>query len=94
MPSTMASTITETSTGRRPNPSARSVAISSVRDDTAEYMALMAPRMAPRPISNAMTPPAMETNMDNNSVCACKYSSWRCTVTFNCGFVVTESLKA
>ena len=41
------STITEITTPRPPKPMARRVAISRVRESTAEYIVLMAPNTAP-----------------------------------------------
>ena len=44
-------------TGPLPNPSARSVAISRVREDTALYIVLSAPKTAPIPMRAAMSVP-------------------------------------
>ena len=46
-PSASASIITETTTGTPPNPRARSVAISTVRAETAVYMVFRAANRAP-----------------------------------------------
>ena len=48
--------MTEMTTGPLENPRARRVAISRVRAATAVYMVLMAPKTAPMPMRNAMTP--------------------------------------
>ena len=44
-------------TGAAPKPSARKVAISRVRAETAEYIVLSAANTAPTPISTAMVVP-------------------------------------
>jgi hypothetical protein len=56
-------------TGVAPKPSARSVAISCVRDATAEYIVLTAPKIAPSPISTAMPTPIVRITVC--STCDC-----------------------
>ena len=57
-----ASVSTEITTGVEPKPSARNVAISRVRVDTAEYIVLSAANTAPRPISTAIVAPMVLTS--------------------------------
>ena len=61
--STCASTITDTTTGNAPNPIARSVAISTVRVLTAEYIVLSAPNSAP----TAMMPPTVVATISSSA---------------------------
>ena len=49
-----------------PKPSARSVAISRVRADTAEYIVLSAAKIAPSPISTAMATPIVRTSVSSD----------------------------
>ena len=53
------SAITDTTTELALKPSARSVAISRERVDTAVYIVRIAPNTAPMPISNAMPKPTV-----------------------------------
>ena len=59
-PKTSDSIITETTTGSREKPSARRVAISRDREDTAAYMVLRAANMAPADIMTTMIQPTTE----------------------------------
>ena len=61
--STCASTITDTTTGNAPKPIARSVAISTVRVLTAEYIVFSAPNSAP----TAMMPPTVVATISSNA---------------------------
>ena len=69
-PISSASASTETTTGAEPKPSARSVAISRVRADTAEYIVLSAANTAPRPISTAIVTP-MRPHQRRAACCDC-----------------------
>ena len=66
---TIASVSTEKTTAPAPNPRARKVAISRVREATAVYIVLMAPKTAPMPISTAMKYPSVR--MSRLSCCDC-----------------------
>ena len=70
MPSTIASTSTDVTTGAAPKPMARNVAISRARLATALYMVFSAATMAPSPIMIARTQPAVVTILRNNSCCS------------------------
>ena len=68
--STIASIITDTSTGNAPKPIARSVAISRVRVATAAYIVLSAAKIAPRPMMKVTTPASTLIMPRNCPVCA------------------------
>ena len=53
----------DTTTLPLPNPRARSVAISRVRSETAEYIVFNAPKTAPMPITIAMIEPSTVINV-------------------------------
>ena len=69
MASATASIITEITTGALPKPSARKVAISTVRVATAEYMVLSAANSAPMAMMIAMATP-------NPSICVARLPAW------------------
>ena len=94
MPSSSASASTETTTGDEPKPSARSVAISRVRADTAEYIVLSAAKIAPSPISTAMVTPIVRTSVCRICDCRSKYSFSVNIRTLRRGSVVIVSLNA
>jgi len=71
-PSSTASASTETTTAPPPNPSARSVAISRVLEETAEYIVLTAPKIAPIPIRKAMIDPSVVISDDTICDCSAK----------------------
>ena len=62
--------MTDTATGKPPNPNARKVAISVLRAATAEYMVLSAPNTAPTPMSKRSTVPAPRTRVESSADCA------------------------
>ncbi|MNC88607.1 hypothetical protein D3C83_44390 [compost metagenome] len=64
------STSTDTTTGNAPKPKARSVAISRARAETAEYIVLTAAKMAPKPISTAITAPTEPTSAVSERDCS------------------------
>src|SRR5436190_22899552 len=92
--STSDSSSTENTTGAAWKPMARRVAISRVREETAEYMVLSAPNTAPKPIINAMMVPRPVTSCASPFDWPAKYSVSRSTWTSSRGSLVIASLKA
>src|SRR5262249_57991846 len=64
-----ASIITDATTGRPPKPMARSVAISTWRLATAEYMQLSAPKVAPTAMNPATVYPSTLMSPESTEAC-------------------------
>ena len=91
MASASASAITEAITGQAPKPSARSVPISAVRADTAEYIVLSAPNVAPTAITSATKPASTPITVVRLPDWPLKKSRSVFTSTLSCGLLVRRS---